>query len=331
MFNISFFIAFWLLVTLNSPAYAQGLFGPRTDYVVCAVSVFSADLDGDGDNDLAVASGIGVSVLLNDGGGTFTPNGSYDAGGSSVFIADLDGYGDNDLAVANFHSNTVSVLLNNGDGTFAHKVDYETGRNPRSVFIADLDGDGDNDLAVANQFSRVILWSSVSVLLNNGDGTFAHKVDYETGRNPRSVFIADLDGDGDNDLAVANWGRFHHPGKTVSVLMNNGDGTFAYKMDYDAGWQPSSVFIADLDGDGDNDIAVANSGFTFPSAVSSLLNNGDGTFAHKVDYTAGDDPSSVFSADLDGDGDNDLAVANSGSDIVSVLFNLSATPATINE
>ena len=48
------------------------------------------------------------------------------------------------------------------------------------------------------------------------------------------------------------------PGDTVSVLLNNGDGTFAPKMDYGTGDSPSSVFSADLDGDGDNDLAVAN-------------------------------------------------------------------------
>ena len=62
----------------------------------------------------------------------------------------------------------------------------------------------------------------MSVLLNNGDGTFAAKVDYSVEVNPSSVFSVDLDGDRDNDLAVANWNR-----DNVSVLLNNGDGTFA--------------------------------------------------------------------------------------------------------
>ena len=56
------------------------------------------------------------------------------------------------------------------------------------------------------------------------NGTFADKVDYDVGYNPLSVFSADLDGDGDNDLAVANYGS-----DNVSVLLNNGNGTFAGK------------------------------------------------------------------------------------------------------
>jgi hypothetical protein len=66
------------------------------------------------------------------------------------------------------------------------------------------------------------------------------------------------------------------------------------------------------------DLAVANSS---SNSVSVLLNNGDGTFAGKVDYGTGSQPLSVFSADLDTDGDMDLAVANRNSDNVSVLLN----------
>ena len=142
---------------------------------------------------------------------------------------------------------------------------------------------------------------------------FGHRTDFTAGNTPRSVFIADLDRDGDNDLAVANF-----MSGNVSVLSNNGDGTFAPKVDYAAGDGPFSVFIVDLDGDGDNDLAVANSN---SNTVSVLMNNGDGTFAPKVDYATGDGSRSIFIADLDRDGDNDLAVATLWSGTVSVLLN----------
>ncbi len=109
------------------------------------------------------------------------------------------------------------------------------------------------------------------------------------GRQPSSIFTTDLDRDGDNDLTVA-------PGTAngISVLLNNGNGTFAEPVNYGAGDSPFSIYSADLDGDADNDLAVAN----FDSDdVSVLLNNGDGTFADRVNYIVGDDPRSVFSAD----------------------------------
>ncbi|OGC76184.1 MAG: hypothetical protein A2Z27_05825 [candidate division Zixibacteria bacterium RBG_16_50_21] len=156
--------------------------------------------------------------------------------------------------------------------------------------------------------------STVSVFKNNGNGTFAAKVDYGTGVAPASVFASDLDGDTDIDLEVANANS-----NTVSVLKNNGSGTFAAKVDYATGTNPYSVFASDLDGDTDKDLAVANK---FSNTVSVLKNNGNGTFAAKVDYATGTGPISVFTSDLDGDTDNDLAVANYNSNTVSVLMNL---------
>jgi|GEM_PF-614143 len=142
---------------------------------------------------------------------------------------------------------------------------------------------------------------------------FAPAVNYEAGDSPYSVFCADLDGDSDMDLAVANAGS-----DNVSILKNIGDGTFQIKVDYGAGDQPRSAFCADLDGDSDLDLALTN---TFTDNVSILKNDGDGTFQTKVDYSTGDGPYSVFCADLDGDCDLDLAVANYNSHNVSILKN----------
>ena len=112
----------------------------------------------------------------------------------------------------------------------------------------DLDGDGDNDLVVANNAEETI-----SIMKNNGDGTFAPKVDYPTGIDPLSVSAADLDRDGDFDVAVANANNHN-----VSVFFNNGDGTLAPRVDYPTGNNPYSVFAADFDGDGDPDLVTAN-------------------------------------------------------------------------
>jgi uncharacterized repeat protein (TIGR01451 family) len=145
------------------------------------------------------------------------------------------------------------------------------------------------------------------------DSLFAPPVNYGVGVYPWSVFAADLDGDGDYDLATANTGSYN-----VSILLNNGDGTFAAAVNYGAGANPAGVFAADLDGDSDYDLAVANRG---SNNISILKNNGDGTFQAAVNYGAGDYPISVFVADLDGDADYDLAVANEGSNNVSILKN----------
>ena len=142
---------------------------------------------------------------------------------------------------------------------------------------------------------------------------YAAAVSYAAGNGPNSVFAADLDGDTDQDLAVANASD-----NNVSILLNSGSGTFAAAVNYAVGTIPASVFAADLDGDTDQDLAVANQS---NDNVSILLNSGSGTFAAAVNYATGDAPFSIFAADLDGDTDRDLAVANTDSDDVSILLN----------
>jgi hypothetical protein len=300
------------------------------------------------------------TTTVNDGAGSFAPHSVYPAGDAprSVFAADLDNDGDLDLATVSGNPGYVSVLLNNGDGTFANDSVYMVYWYPFAVFAADLDGDGDLDLAVAIEEGEYM--GDVTVLLNNGDGTFGTPSShYYVGSAVSSVFAADLDGDGAIDLAAGQY----FTSRNVSILLNNGDGTFAPFSEYPVGGYPSSVFAADLDGDGDLDLATAgtnganvlmNNGdgtfgpySSYPAggasifvadldgdrsldlatadagsdSVSVLLNNGDGTFGPGSDYPAGDSPYSVFAADLDGDGDLDLATANQLSGDVSVLLN----------
>ncbi len=112
--------------------------------------------------------------------------------------------------------------------------EFAAGELPWSVAVGDLDGDLDLDLAVANGDS-----GDVSVLINNGSGTFAPQVTYAAGSTPRSVAMGDLDGDLDLDLAVAN--GFDND---VSVLLNNGDGTFAPQVTYGAGVAPGRWWLA---------------------------------------------------------------------------------------
>jgi hypothetical protein len=242
---------------------------------------------------------------------------NYDVGNEpySVFCADLDGDNDLDLAVTNsdYYDSRVSILMNNGDGTFAGAVNYGVGYSPKSVYCADLDGDTDLDLAVANSAG-----ADVSILKNNGDGTFAGAVNYGAGNTPQSVFCADLDGDDDLDLAVANADLFTG---NISILKNNGDATFAGAANYAAGGGPYSVFCAHMDGDDDLDLAVANH---WGHSLSILMNNGDATFQSPVNYDPGGGgiyPNSVFCADLDGDLDMDVAVANGLTDDVWILMN----------
>jgi len=281
-------------------------------------SIYSSDLNNDGFNDLAVANNYSndVSILLNKGNGKYNEAVNYEVGDApgSIFGSDLDGDGDVDLVTANYESNNISVLFNEDNGTFQAAMDYTVGVGPSSVYASDLDQDGDKDLAVTNSYSSAA--RTLSVLVNEGMGTFQSAVFYPVGTMPTSLKASDFDSDGDNDLAVT----IGYTDK-VAILKNNGDATFQTAVNYTVGQTPWAVFISDFDNDSDMDLAVANAG---SNNVSILKNDGSGNFMDKTNYYAGETPVSVFASDFDGDGFNDLALTTVGNwvtDSIAVLLN----------
>ena len=100
------------------------------------------------------------------------------------------------------------------------------------------------------------------------------------------------------------------------MLLGQGDGTFAAKMDYPVGGSLISLTTGDWNGDGRLDLAVTNE-----SAVNVLLGQGDGSFAPKAEYGTGGLPEPVVAGDLNRDGRLDLAVTNRNNLTVGVLLN----------
>ena len=108
----------------------------------------------------------------------------------------------------------------------------------------------------------------VSVLINNGDGTFATPVKYAVGNGPCNVAVADLNGDQSQDLIVAN-----KSGNSLTVLLNQGDGTFVAQAAFTVPSSPVSITAGDFNNDNKNDVAiVANSN------VYVFNGTGTGTF-----------------------------------------------------
>lgn len=316
------------------------------------IRVLGLDLDGDGDNDLATANTLfnfgvadNVSVLLNRGNGAFSTPRNYAVGSGPVSIAggDLNGDGSVDLAVVNSQSQSASILFNSGNGSMASAVHFTVAMFPASLALLDLDGDGDLDLAVGNASSQPEN-DSVPLFLNDGRGKFSRGASLPAGFNflPVDVKAGDLDGDGDMDLASANfWGSF-------SVFLNLGAASFAPTVNYALSRNGSalSLALADFDSDGDPDIALASAFVDIdfddaelgPGAPLVFLeqisrgsiplyrNLGDGTFVEAASLSVGFPPRSVIAADLDGDKDPDLAFPGNqgdGEDQVVVVENLS--------
>jgi hypothetical protein len=302
----------------------DGTFAPAVNYPagVGARSLTVGDFRGIGILDLAVVShGLGpgaqgnVSILLGNGDGTFQPAVDYPIGRGSdgIAVGDFNGDGTLDLAVCNYASSTISILDGVGDGTFRPAVNYPTGHGPTSVAVGDFNGDGKPDLAVTNRQD-----GTVSILLNDGHGAFPTHTEFSADSQPFFVVAGDFHQTGSLDLAVAN-----RQSGDVSILQGNGDGTFQSAVNYPTDVGPWSLAVGDFNGNGRLDLAVTNEGRSSGGSVSILLNNGDGTFQSAVTYPSAPDtrPFSVTAGDFNGDGAPDLAVADAGSNNVSVLLN----------
>ena len=256
---------------------------------------------------------------------------SVGGGASQVWVGDLNGdgipdlvmNGDQDPSVASSGGNVIDVLLGNGDGTFQPQQTYAAGVNPNSFVVADLNGDGKPDIAAANYGNHSYIDNTISVLLNNGDGTFQPEQIYPVGPYPIQIAAADLNNDGKVDLITANIGGDPYGltpgaprGNTISILYGNGDGTFQPQQTIAVGNSPYWVSVGDLNGDGKPDVVVADA---YDNTVSVLLNNGGGTFLPQQTFSTGLYPTSVAIADLNGDGQPDLVTANEHDGTISVL------------
>ncbi|NEO90271.1 MAG: DUF4347 domain-containing protein [Moorea sp. SIO3G5] len=194
--------------------------------------------------------------------------------------------------------------------SFSNANNFAVGNSPVSIATGDFDHDGDLDLVTANLNS-----DNVSVLLNNGAGSYTLSGNFAVGRFPLDVAVGDFDEDGKLDLVTANFG-------SVSVLLGNGNGSFGSATQVNEGDIPQSVAVGDFDRDKNLDIAVGR----FSGIVSVLFGNGMGSFPLTNDFTTGvtgDFSTSV--ADFNNDGNLDIVTGSRGEEIVSLLLGTGTT------
>jgi phospholipase C len=135
------------------------------------------------------------------------------------------------------------------------------------------------------------------------------KNDIFVGKDPKWISTADFNGDGNLDLAVANFAD-----NNVFIFLGNGDSTFTLKSTISVGVGPISIAVADFDHDGKLDLAVGNQG---GNSISILSGVGDGTFVSKPGFNSVE-PTWIAAADFNQDGIIDLAIANNVDPSVSI-------------
>ncbi len=229
------------------------------------------------------------SITVNsDGSFTYTPNSGWS--GTDTFVVTVS---DGSITSA-----PITEII---------EVSESLGGDYKAVATGDFNGDGNADFVAADYNNNV-----VAVFLGNGDGTFQTPAPtFSVGTGPIALAVGDF-GNGADDIAVANSGS-----NTVTILMNDGTGSFTTSQTLTVGTDPVALALGDFEGNGSLDLAVANKG---SNTVSVFLNNGSGTFTLDTTITVGTSPDGVAAGDLNNDGFDDLVVANSGSNNVSVLL-----------
>ncbi len=213
---------------------------------------------------------------------------------------------------------TVALCLTSLSATAVQLIAHEqygVGSQPRTIASADFDQQNGADIVTAN-----IGDDTLSILANNGDGTFASPATSLTvgdgaaaSNYPSDIAIADFNGDALPDLAVT-----HRDSNFLSLLLNQGvAGSFSFntiELDLTAvsqGDKPIALSSGLFNGDDFADLAIAYRSASLDPTISVLLGNGDGTF-QVTDLGAGLTPSDIVSGDFDNDGNLDLIVANKG-------------------
>lgn len=283
--------------------------------------VVAADFNGDGRLDLMVSNAASETLsLLQGSNGTFTPAAGWPVGAlvsRGMVAADLNGDQHPDLVVANVNTSGVFVFLADGHGGATRKSFY-SGLAPFNVALADVNGDGHLDIAVANESNISVLENhgQVAVLFGDGHGDFPRRLDLEGGSYPSDVKIADLNGDGFQDLAVLNW-----KSQDVSLFLGDGRGVFAPPRSVPYGGVAAySLVIVDLNRDGRPDIAVADlQGYIWP-----LYNDGTGGFARQPPLAVGAGARTLVAADLNGDSVIDLVTADTAANTLTLLLGKAA-------
>ncbi|MGB1253630.1 MAG: FG-GAP-like repeat-containing protein, partial [Candidatus Promineifilaceae bacterium] len=263
------------------------------------------DVDGDGDIDLIIGNFNQPNELyLNDGTGTLTL--AWESADSAATIAtelgDLDGDGDVDLAVAN--SNQKNQVFINHNGVFQLAWESPFARPTTNMAMGDLDGDGRYDLIFTNKDGGTHIYR------NNSVGSFELWHSLTTEYDSFAVALADMDNDGDLDIAVGydNIGYLNGVRTELHdrVYRNDGNGQFTVFWESPEVTSAGDIIWADMDNDDDLDLFVAN----VEGDINQLFRNDGTTFTKIWESAEGNNSEAVDVGDIDSDGDLDVVIGN---------------------
>lgn len=267
-------------------------------------SLFTADINNDGFIDIVSSSlnGNKIAWFENNGDGEFISHFTTTTIGRAAFIfpVDLDGNGDVDI----ISGTKLSLYSNDGSGNFVYS-DIHKDANVSSIFASDIDGDADIDITCRLSGEPFISSNKIGWFENNGTKEFSLHI-IKDSILLGDVFTEDLDDDGDMDVISPiedGLAWLENDGKenfTSHILLGN-------KL---LRYIPNSFFVVDIDNDGDKDMVAASSG---SGKIVWYQNDGKENFeiyVIRTDMYSSFGYISVYYADLDSDGDNDILSAS---------------------
>jgi hypothetical protein len=270
-----------------------------------------ADINGDGRKDILLfgRNRAGVSTFLGRPGGGFVPGPELfsDVSISDLRTVDINGDGIPDVILCDWLSNRIVLSYGISRMVFSEQVTADIPGEPASVACTWLGRREVLAVAVAIPSERKILF-----LRATPGGDIQIEATMQVPGRPVSVEFASVNDDAFPDIVAP---------AEEGTIVSTGAGPFEFNPPtlLGPGAAPAGWSLADLDGDGRTDVAVAERG----SKRLVLMANAQHSpkTAWPSMYAAGSRPRGLLARDLDGDGLVDIAVANSNSSTVSILFN----------
>ena len=303
------------------PGNGDGTFGPRTEIPVVNFigPMVIADFDNDGQDELAALQLWDQLIVLPGHGGGISGAAPATVIASDPFgyavaatFGDVNGDGLPDVVrVRDDPEPAITVMVADGSGGFDPSTWSGAGTGESDVAIADLDNDKNPDVIVTNRDS-----DDASILLGNGDGSFAPVFSIPLISGPVSIVTGRFDKGRNVDLAVLAvdpmpFGVTLHP--AVHIFSGRGNGTFSLKGSFPVGSGPLCFYCSgpwiietgDFNEDGETDLILYLQRST---ELSVLIGVGDGTFQPEVRYEVAY-PTSLTVGDVNDDGHEDLLLS----------------------